>query len=414
MLSHEDNELLTRTGPHTPMGSLLRRYWTPALLSEEIPEPDGAPVPVHILGERLVAFRDSSGRVGLLEEHCAHRRASLVFARNEDGGLRCIFHGWKYDATGQCVDMPTEPLDSPACAKVRLRAYPTREAAGIVWAYLGPGDRVPPFPRFDWTELPPARCRVWKILHECNYAQALERDIDWAHVPIAHRKLSEAELAAGKRLGDFSNRDFLPRIEVQATDFGVRSAAVREIDGGRSESKVTCFVLPHYLLLPHIQGHKVAMAFVPRDDQSNWHFLVRFNPEQDIDLEHYAESRGLRTLDAGFRKRNNRDNRFLQDRALMRAQRSFNGIAGYIMEDHVLAEIQDPILDRTRERLGSTDGPVIALRERLLAAMRANQAGEDPPGTDPAFVYEPIKSATLVTPQGVTWQERMRRDSVPA
>jgi len=405
MLTREDNELLTRTGPGTPMGALLRRYWLPALLSEELPEPDGRPVRVPLLGERLVAYRDSTGQVGLLEEACPHRGASLALGRNEDGALRCIYHGWQFDRAGRCTDMPTERPGSAFPERVRAQAYPTREIAGIVWAYLGPPDRQPPFPAYEWMGLPAERQRAWKLLHECNYLQALERDVNLAHVRIAHRALSERKVAAGARLAALDRQDTVPDVDVEPTRYGFRYAAIYRPDEAEQQVRVAAFVAPCLLLLGPIGDHCVAMAFVPRDDESNWHFLVRYNVAAPIDAAAYAATRGLAELGPDFRKRRNRDNDYLQDRAAMR--RSFNGIAGVIVEDHALAELQGPIADRTRETLTATDAPIVALRDLLLRHVRQLAAGAEPalPGLDPALPFGAIGGATLTKPAGVAWRE---------
>lgn len=410
MLSAEENELLTHTGPGSPMGALFRRYWLPALLSEELSEPDGAPVPVDILGERLVAFRDTSGHVGLVEERCAHRGASLLYARNEEGGLRCIFHGWKYDAAGRCLDMPTEPDQSPAKPLVRLRAYPAREAGGVVWAYLGPSEKQPPFPQFSWLTLPLEQCRVFKILQECNYAQALERDIDPAHIPIAHRRLTAEQVRAGARLADLDRRETVPRVEVEDTRHGFRYAALRPRDASTEHVRMTSYVMPCYLILgPTPGGNRVSMGVVPRDDHTNWHFLFRFNPEGPADIHEYMESRGLYRIDINRRKVQNLDNKHGQGRQAMRHW-NFTGIEGVIIEDHALAEIQGPITDRTREHLGPTDNAIVTLRRTLLAAVQTVAEGRDAPGLDASIPFERITGADFLKPVEVPWREAFPLD----
>ena len=187
MLTPAENELLTRIGPGTPMGSMFRRYWLPALLSEELPDPDGTPVRFRLMGEDLVAFRDSGGGVGVLEEHCPHRQASLALGRNEEGGLRCIYHGWKFDRSGVCLDIPTEPPELRFKEKMRARAYPARESGGLVWTYMGPPELDPPFREFQWLSQPAGFFKEFKTLEECNYAQAIEGGLDEAHTPILHR-----------------------------------------------------------------------------------------------------------------------------------------------------------------------------------------------------------------------------------
>ena len=402
MLSREENDLLTSTGPERPLGVLMRRAWLPALLSRELPAPDGPPVRLQLLGERFVAFRDSTGRVGLLQEGCPHRLASLALGRNEDGGLRCVYHGWKYDVTGRCVDMPTERPGSRFADHIRAEAAAVREAGGIVWAYLGPPEHEPPFPAFPWLGLPATHCAVWKLLHECNYLQALERDVDFAHVRIAHRRLPEGA-AADARLADIDRQDSAPRVEVERTRYGFRYATIYRPDEPTHQVRVAAFVLPCFLVLGPIDGHLVAMAFVPRDDESNWHFLVRYDPACPIDAATYAASRGLDNLDADGRKARNRDNAYRQDRAAMRT-RTFNGIEGVIIEDHALAEIQGRRADRAREHLGATDAPVRALRALLLDAARAVVRGEPPLPWDEALPFDQIAGHTLTKPAAVPWQ----------
>src|ERR1700722_431035 len=182
MLSKEENELLTQTGPGTPMGELFRRFWLPALLSSELPEPDCAPVKLTILSEDLVAFRDSEGRVGVLERYCPHRGSSLFWGRNEESGLRCVYHGWKFDVTGSCVDMPNEPMESRFREKIRTTAYPTEERGGVIWIYMGPKDLHPQMPELEWTLVPENQRYVTKRITACNYLQNVEGEVDSAHV----------------------------------------------------------------------------------------------------------------------------------------------------------------------------------------------------------------------------------------
>jgi phenylpropionate dioxygenase-like ring-hydroxylating dioxygenase large terminal subunit len=230
MLSKELNALLTQTGPGTPMGELMRRYWLPALLSEEIPEPDSPPAQVRMLGEELVAFRDSQGRIGLLEDHCLHRGTSLSYGRNEDSGLRCVYHGWKFDVRGCVVDTPAEPAGSRFKEKLHHRAYPTHEVAGVVFAYLGPSDRVPLFPNYSWTELPTEYTYVTKCLLECSYLQGLEGECDSAHLGFCH-----ADLTAEGRRAPYAV-DVAPRYEVEETDFGLRFIALRHAGPGKKRN----------------------------------------------------------------------------------------------------------------------------------------------------------------------------------
>ncbi len=227
MLSREENELVTRIGQGTPMGNAMRMYWIPALLSREIAEPDGSPVRVRLLGEDLVAFRDTEGRIGLMEEFCPHRRVSLYFGRNEECGLRCIYHGWKFDVAGNCVDMMNEPEEYDFKHKVRMTAYPTCELGGIVWAYLGPAEKMPPVPKFAWTQAPEAHRHVTKVIEECNWLQALEGGIDTSHAPILHRLLTDASKRGGIKPSNPFVRGKAPKLVVDVTDYGYQYAGIR-------------------------------------------------------------------------------------------------------------------------------------------------------------------------------------------
>ena len=228
-LSRMDNERLTRVGAGTPMGETMRRYWLPALLSAELPEPDGPPVRVRLLGENLVAFRDTGGRLGLLEEFCPHRRTSLFLGRNEEGGLRCVYHGWKFDADGNCLDMMNEPEGSDYHTKVRAVSYPAVEMGGVVWAYLGPAERRPPLPRFEWTQVPDSHRLITKNRQECNWLQGLEGGIDTAHAPILHRRITKNTTRPGFGVDTDFVTGKAPKVEVDRTDYGYRYAGIPRI-----------------------------------------------------------------------------------------------------------------------------------------------------------------------------------------
>lgn len=356
MLNVEENQLLTRIGPGTPMGAMFRRYWAPALLSEEVAEADGTPVRVRLLGEQLVAFRDSQGRVGLLEEHCPHRGASLALGRNEENGLRCIYHGWKYEVTGQCVETPTEPAESDYKRKVRANGYPTREAGGIVWAYMGPPDKEPPFPEFQWLRLPPSHAHAFKTLEECNYAQALEGGLDHAHAAILHRGAPWGTVNPNKVV----ERQLVPRQYVQPTKYGFRYVAVRRADDDTELVRIIGYVAPWWTLVPpdgygasDQSGDRIVNAWVPRDDASTWHFQYFYDPGGPVDVE-WRIQRGGHHLNVGYRKVRNLDNWYLQERQAMKTE-SMSGLEGILTQDHAVNETQGPILDRTREHLAASD-----------------------------------------------------------
>ena len=251
MITLEQNEQLSKTGAGTLMGDLLRRYWVPALMAEEIAEPDGAPVRVQILGEKLIAFRDSSGKVGVLDEFCAHRGVSLWFGRNEEGGLRCPYHGWKYDVTGQCTDLPSEPEETGIRRDMKLTAYPTLEQGGVIWIYMGPPELQPGPPGLEWTLVAPEQRFVSKRLQDCNFLQALEGGIDSSHVSFLHAgALHKDPLFVGSRGTEYNLRDRMPFFDVVDFDGGLLIGARRNADEGRYYWRITPWIMPWHTIIP--------------------------------------------------------------------------------------------------------------------------------------------------------------------
>ena len=315
MLAHDDNERVTRVGPGTPMGTTMRRYWMPALLAWELPEPDCPPVRVKLLGEELVAFRDSRGKIGLLEEHCPHRRVSLFFGRNEDCGLRCVYHGWKFDVDGRCVDMMNEPEELSFADKIRTTAYPTVEVGGVIWAYLGPEARRPPLPKFAWTQAPPTHRHVSKVIQESNWLQGLEGGIDTSHVPILHRVLSADSARPGFKPGDPFVRGKAPILELDVTDYGYRYAGLRPLEADSVHVRAYHLILPFHQIRPGrtgagdytgVAGH----IWVPMDDETtmvyNWEYSTT-EPLTDEDRLERRLGNGPFDVDqTTFRSRRNR------------------------------------------------------------------------------------------------------------
>jgi phthalate 4,5-dioxygenase len=233
--SRDDNKLLTEVGPGTPMGDLMRRYWFPALRADELPAPDCPPVRVKLLGEPLVAFRDSEDRIGLIDEFCAHRRVSLWFGRNEECGLRCPYHGWKYDVTGQCVDLPSEPEETGMRSRIKLKAYPCIERGGIIWTYMGPPELKPAPPGFEWALVPPEQRYISKRLQECNYLQAVEGGIDSSHVSFLHdAALKGDRLFQGSKGNEYNQKDRMPIFDIAEFEGGLLIAARRNAEGDSS------------------------------------------------------------------------------------------------------------------------------------------------------------------------------------
>ena len=383
MLTSAQNETLVRVGPGTPMGALMRRYWMPALLSRELPEPDCPPVRVKLLGERLVAFRDTGGRAGLVSEFCAHRGASLWLGRNEEGGLRCVFHGWKYDVDGNCLDMMNEPDGSDFKQKVHLRAYPTVEVGGLVWAFMGPPGRRPPAPAFQWTQVPETHRYVDKTWEECNWLQGLEGGLDTSHVPILHRRLREGTDQPGIDPSHPLLRGRAPAVVVETTDYGYRYFGVRELDADEVYVRGYHFVMPFTQIRPGadftggdlVAGH----MWAPTDDEHcmvyNWEYSLA-SPMKDPQVVARELGSGPGEVDERFRKARNRDNDYRIDRGLQQTD-TFTGIFGVNTQDHAIQESMGPIADRTVEQLGPADQAIIAARKLLLDAVQTVADGGD-------------------------------------
>ncbi len=394
MLPKELNELLTRTGPGTPMGELMRRYWLPALLSEEIPAPDSPPVQVRLLGEELVAFRDSAGRIGLLAEHCLHRGTSLFYGRNEECGLRCIYHGWKYDVEGRVVDTPAEPAGSTFKDRLRHVAYPTHEVAGIVFAYLGPG--APPlFPSYCWTTLPPEQTYVTKGLLECNYLQGLEGECDSAHLGFLHQQFTPDGYTA------LYAQDTAPAYEVEETDFGLRLIALRRANDGRTYVRVSSFVMPVSCWVP-ARG-KENHIYVPADDTHAWRYDLgwRDRPVRPEEVHRRAQ------IGPDYRRLRTQANHYLQDRELQRTA-DFTGIEDFLNEDACATETMGPLYDRSGEHLGVSDKAVIAVRRYLIRQVQAFQAGAPLPHrlTDPALDHMGhVDTLAELIPADTPWRD---------
>jgi phthalate 4,5-dioxygenase len=390
MFSKEENELLTRVGPDTPMGELFRHYWIPALLSEEIAEPDGPPVRVRLLGEDLVAFRNTEGRVGLLGEHCAHRGTSLYYGRNEECGLRCIYHGWKYDSDGKVLETPAEPPGSRMKEKVRHKAYPCKETSGVVFTYMGPAEKMPAFPQHEWLNVPSEHVTVNKFYVECNYLQSLEGDCDPAHLPFLHLgsyRLAENEEAINR--GPLSGRELdhqriVPAAyETEETPFGLRSVITRKIDDRRNNVRVSTFVMPFIGCVPvgkmvngKLDGFLVVYQ-TPSDDLRTTRYNFRFKRSQPLSQEELSHD--TQQIAADYSLIANKNNDYLVDRAKQRSA-TYSGIPGFRAQDACVTESMGRITERTKEHLGFSDQYVIALRRYLLKTARSVQQGSEPPG----------------------------------
>ena len=411
MLSREDNELLTRITPGTPMGDTMRRYWIPALMASELVEPDGAPVRVRLLGEDLVAFRDTQGRVGLLDEYCPHRRASLFFGRNEQCGLRCAYHGWKYDVEGRCVDMMNEPEELHFKDKIHITTYPTVELGGLIWTYMGPKEHTPPPPKFAWTQAPATHRNVTKVIQECNWLQALEGGIDTSHAPIMHRLITHNTTRPGIKLSNPFVRGKAPHLVVDITDYGYQYAGLRPLDETDMHIRTYHFVMPFHQIRPSqsdagqpmVAGH----IWVPMDDDNtmvyNWMYCLTDTPMTDAERLEVRAGNGPMDVDqTTFRSRKNRANNYLIDRQVQKTE-TFTGIDGINIQDRAIQESMGRICDRTREHLGPADKAIIQARRLLLGAVKTVQAGGTPAGVAPS--YYPLRASEGVVPRTADWRE---------
>ena len=421
MLSAEDNELLTRTGPGTAMGALLRHYWIPVLQSAELP-PGGRVKRVALLGERLIAHRTPEGRPGLVAEVCPHRGASLYFGRNEDGGMRCVYHGWKFGLDGQCVDMPSEPPESSFAAKVCHIAYPCQERGGVIWAWMG-GAPAPALPELEWTTLPRSHVFASKRVQDCNWFQALEGGIDSSHISFLHAPIdhTDSEIAEDMDRASFGvgaavqTGDRAPRFDVVETDYGALIGARRMHPDGRWLWRVTQFLLPFYTMPPVGLDEKVVQShiWVPMDDTHVVNWMVTWHVERPLTREEIAlhiEGKGAHVCDyapetsepyGDVRTAANRDNDYFMDWAAHRTK-MFCGIPGFGVQDQAIQESQGPIVDRAQERLGTSDTAIIHVRKRLMSAARAlRERGEPAPGGDPRSFC--VRSASVVLSPGDDW-----------
>lgn len=400
MMTREENDRMTLSGPDTPLGGLMRRYWQPVLLSRELPEPDCPPKKVTVLGEDLLAFRDSEGRVGLVDPVCPHRGANLYYGRNEDCGLRCVFHGWKFDVTGQCVDMPSAPEGSAYKDRVSIKAYPTREHGDIIWAYFGPKDNVPELPNLAFTQVPASHRYVSKKWQDCNWLQCLEGAVDTAHFSFLHMILGtegEDSGEAVKRLRHaalgtqvVSNDRFrwvrddpVPYFSVEEFDAGLILGAARRADGEDLYWRITHYLLPNHALAPSaFPGENYhGQSFVPVTDRNCWIYTYTWNPDRPLTEEEIALAREGHTVHAKVDEHyvpiRNIRNEYLIDRTEQKYN-SFTGIHGVSEQDAAIQDSQGPIADRTRENLGVTDVGIVRTRKLLQKLITESEAGVSP------------------------------------
>ena len=421
MLTNEENRLLTETNRGSPGGEYFRRYWLPALSSSELPGPDSPPVRVRLLGEDLIAFRDTEGRVGIVDEFCPHRQASLFWGRNEECGLRCVYHGWKFDVSGACVDIPNEPPEYRFQNKVRITAYKAQEHGGLVWVYMGPPESVPELPKLEWARVPETHRYISKRFQETNYLQAVEGGIDSSHSNSLHAtveafRMTDSYVEGVRNSSNLRDKyhvlDKSPRFTVQKTDYGLIIAARRNAGEDTYYWRLTQFLLPSYTMIPYQQGNSIhGHCWVPRDDETCWVWTFSWNPDRPLpekDWEAIREETFVHTAvdPVTFRPLRNKSNDYLIDRELQRKS-SMTGIHGFAAQDMAIQESMGPIADRTRERLGTSDTAIIAARRLLLQEIRALEAGEEPSAPRHGDAYW-VRSASLVMNRDVDFADGAR------
>ncbi len=414
MLTKEENELLCRVEGEAPMGQMMRRHWTPVCLSEEVSEPDGAPVKARVFGENLVVFRDSDGRLGVLDEACPHRRASLALGRNEEGGLRCLYHGWKMDAQGNVLEMASEPAASGMAEKVKHKAYPTHEWGGMVWAWFGPADAMPEFRPPAWAPTAEARVSIAKVLVACNWAQILEGAIDSAHSSSLHSSDMVPARVDGAKATDKTwlrpSTDKAPRMQVQRTGYGFRYAALRRpIQNAATHDYVrsTVFVAPATALIPPNNLYNVANVNVPMDDTNTaFYFIAWGHPSQTPETETWRkflrQTVGI-DVDETYRPLRTLENRFWQDRQAMKVG-NFTGISGFPNQDVAMWVTMGPIADRSNDRLGASDLAIVEFRCQMLDAVQNFRKGASAIGTGADAIPPTVCSFQAIVPKTTDWR----------
>lgn len=389
-MKHEENELLTRVSKGTPMGDVMRRYWHPICTSAELPEPDCDPLRTRLLGESFVVFRDSHGRVGVLDEFCMHRGASLALGRVEEGGIRCLYHGWKFSVDGRIMETPNH-ADPRLCERLKAPCYPVHESAGLVWTYIGLPEHQPPFRRFGFEDVPDANRVVLRINVNANYMQLWEGGADTSHVTMLHSNAARPSwaLAAGKKSKGIADdmlveafNDTAPKLEIEDTSFGYHYAGIRTIPretGGKRNVRIVPIFLPSGRIIP-FRDFSTWVLETPQDDEHTSTYMIDASPTVPLSREARLKRSGLSEK---FYKNNNFlagwHNRLGQDRASMRNKQNWTGFSGISQEDAIISVSMGPVYDRTREHLVTADAAVTRLRRRLLDAVRDVQAGKAPP-----------------------------------
>jgi len=415
MLTPQENDLMCRVENGAPMGEIFRRHWIPACLIEEVAEPDGDPKKIRLLGEDLVVFRDSEGRVGILDEYCPHRRASLVFGRNEECGLRCLYHGWKFDVEGNTVEMSSEPPDSGLAEKVKHKAYPVREGAGFVWVYMGPAESMPEFEPPVFQPTPDTPIATSKVIVNCNWAQILEGAIDSAHSSSLHSSDMVPARVPGAAATNQNwlrpSTDKSPRLVVQRTPFGFRYTAIRRpIQNAQTHEylRTTLFIAPFTVHIPSNNLYNIAILHIPMDDEHTYFYFLAFGGEACPDTEAWRKFLHLQVgidVDERYNNLRTRDNDYRQDRQAMKLG-NFTGIPGIPNQDIVMWETMGPVADRSLDRLGASDLAIVEFRKQMVeAAENYSRDGTVIGRTEPRIPHHALRSFEGVVPKGTDWRK---------
>ncbi len=421
MLSQEENALLTQTGAETPMGQYFRKFWQPVALSEELPERDGAPIRVTVMGENLVAFRDSNGRVGLLDSKCPHRGADLFFGRNEECGLRCVYHGWKFDTDGKAVDLPNIPSNVRMQKEMRTKSYPTQEFGEMVWAYMGPAThKVPEVPMFEFGLVDPSRRYVTKQLMECNWAQCMEGDLDTSHFSFLHMPAPSVPsnenpdaVADAKRMRWMRN-DPMPKFSILEHEVGFVVGGARNTDDpGEKYWRMTQYSLPANGTGPSTLPGETYYGFTltPISDMACWMYCYAWNPERALGNEEREklETQGhgiIAEIDSDYVPVRNRSNDYNIDRDIQKNS-TYTGVKGLAEQDIMIQQSQGFIVDRSRENLTATDAAVVRFRQLVME--HARSLAEDGIEPEAPFRHEAYKRrpGSWFTDESVAFEDVM-------
>jgi phenylpropionate dioxygenase-like ring-hydroxylating dioxygenase large terminal subunit len=410
MLKKEVNEYITQTGPNTPMGQLFRRYWLPVLLSKELPSPDCSPVRVEILGEHLIAFKDSNNQLGLIDEFCAHRGVSLWFGRNEDGGLRCPYHGWKYNTLGQCLDVPSEEGNRYE-DKIKLKSYPMVEQGGVIWTYMGPIHQTPELPAYEFSTVDLSQTYTSKRRQSSNWLQALEGGIDSSHVSFLHSgSFSRDPLIRGAKGNRYNESDKKPVFQVEKSPGGLYIGVRRNTENDQYYWRITPWLMPNFTMVPPRGDHPIHGHFwVPINDRECWTWSYSYHPtrslqEQEVQAMH--QGAGIHVVvDEHYIPLARADNDYLMDRSAQASGIYYSGVESVGMQDASLQESMGAVQDRSKEHLVSTDNGIIMMRQAILKSAKALAENPDflPPGVDP--LEQQVRSVALIADKHIPFLE---------